>query len=304
VIEEKGYIPNNSARNLKRSETKTIAVLVKGMSNPFFGNMIRDMGDEIRKKKFTMVLHHIEFEEDEVEVALELIKEKRLRGIIFLGGYFKGKENRLIKIPIPYVLSTVGGIPEHLDKTKYSSVGVWDVQESYKAVEYLIKAGHRKIAIFTSDESKEGIGLLRLEGYKNALTKYKIKINPRLIRNMKEEIEYYSMENGFAMMQELLQDKEEFTAVYAIADTLAIGAMKALSLSGKKIPEDYSVVGFDGIDMGKYFIPSLTTLSQPMEKISSETTKLLFQVIMGKEVHKHCILEGSLIIRDSSRTVL
>ena len=94
VIKEHGYIPNNSARNLKRTDAKSIAVLVKGITNPFFSGMIKVMEAEIKKKKYSLVLHHVDFNEDEVDVALELIKEKRLRGIIFLGGRFSHSEKK------------------------------------------------------------------------------------------------------------------------------------------------------------------------------------------------------------------
>ena len=78
VIKENGFVPNNSARNLKRVEAKSVAVLVKGITNPFFSDMISVIEAEIEKRGFTLVLHHVESREDEVEVALELVKEKRL----------------------------------------------------------------------------------------------------------------------------------------------------------------------------------------------------------------------------------
>ena len=87
TIREHGYIPNNSARNLKRIDAKSIAVLVKGMTNPVFSSMIKVIGAEIKRKKYNMVLNHVNSNEDEVDVALEVVKEKRVRGIIFLGGW-------------------------------------------------------------------------------------------------------------------------------------------------------------------------------------------------------------------------
>ena len=85
TIEQYGYIPNNSARNLKRTESNVVAVLVKGITNPLFSSMIRVLDEKLKRFKFDMLLQHINYNEDEVAVALELIKEKRLKGIIFLG---------------------------------------------------------------------------------------------------------------------------------------------------------------------------------------------------------------------------
>ena len=86
VIRETGYIPNNSARNLKRRDAKCIAVLVRGITNPFFAPMIEVVEKEVEERKYALVMRHVESHEDEVDVALELEKEKRLRGIIFMGG--------------------------------------------------------------------------------------------------------------------------------------------------------------------------------------------------------------------------
>lgn len=80
VIKETGYIPNNSARNLKRTDAKCIAVLIKGITNPFFSPVIQIVEAQVQKKKYAMVMQHVEAYENELEVALELVKEKRLRG--------------------------------------------------------------------------------------------------------------------------------------------------------------------------------------------------------------------------------
>ena len=148
TIKENNYIPNNSARNLKRQDAKVIAVLVKGITNSFFSEMIKIMEDEIKKKKYSLVLHHVEFDEDEVDVALELVKEKRLRGIIFLGGYFRHNEEKLAQLHVPFILSTMSASPQEYSRNTYSSVAVDDEKESYKIVDYLCKCGIRILLLF------------------------------------------------------------------------------------------------------------------------------------------------------------
>lgn len=299
VIEEYGYIPNNSARNLKRTEANSIAVLVKGISNPFFTKMIKIIEEEIKKRKYSSVLHHVEFTEDEVDVALELVKEKRLRGIIFLGGYFYHSAEKLAKLSVPFILSTIGGAPETLRENTYSSVSVDDEAESYKIVDCLIKLGHKKIAMLGADPLDESIGKLRLLGYKRALEANGMEYDERLIGLMDPNIEAYSLENGYKVMKRLLESRADFTAIYAISDMLAIGGYKALADNGKKIPEDYSVVGFDGIELSEYITPTLSTLRQPIEEMAKETVKLLFQVLDGSKQHEHKILPGEIILRES-----
>ena len=99
---------------------------------------------------------------------------------------------------------------------------------------------------------------------------------------------------------ELLQSGEPFTAVYAIADTLAIGACRALHEAGKRIPEDVSVAGFDGIPLGEYYIPKLSTMRQPVEAMADKTVRLLLQILEEGGSHEHLIFPAELVIREST----
>lgn len=299
VIEKYGYIPNNSARNLKRTDARCIAVMVKGVDNPLFLDMIRILEDGIRHKKYAMVLRHVEHYEDEVDVAMELVKEKRLRGIIFLGGYFYHAKEKLEKLPVPFVLSTVGCAPHNLSRDIYSSISVDDEKESYRMTEYLIGKGHRKIAVLAASQSDVSVGKLRLDGYCRALQENGIPYDEGLVCLMREDEDGYTMESGYNRTKELLNSGKEFTALYAFADVMAIGAARALYEAGKNIPEDYALAGFDGLKMSGYFIPALTTIRQPAEKIARETINLLFKVMSGEKEHQHLILEAELLERES-----
>ena len=300
TIREQGYIPNNSARNLKRTDAKSIAVLVKGMTNPVFSSMIRVIEAEIKRKKYAMVLNHVNPNEDEVDVALEVAKEKRVRGIIFLGGYFNHGEEKLEKLPVPFILSTVGCAPENVNRKQYSFLSVDDEKESHKMISHLIDRGHRRIAILCAETEDRSIGYLRLLGYRKALSEHGIAEDEKLIRRMKEEYEAYSYENGYAMMRELLQEDQNFTAVFAISDIMAMGACRAIKDAGKRVPEDIAVAGFDGIAAGDFFIPRITTIRQPVEEIALTTIKLLFAILDGTEKHQHQFFEGELMVKEST----
>lgn len=298
VIEENNYIPNNSARNLKRSDSKTIAVLVKGVDNPFFEKMICVIEEEIRKKKYSMVVHHVEAQEGEVAAALELERQKKLCGMIFLGGFYSETSEDLAKVKVPVVLVT-SAKPQLEANGAYSSVSVDDVKESCRMVDYLCQLGHKRIAILTATMHDESVGKLRLQGYKKALERHNIEINENLIKYMKDN-EDYSMKCGYILMKELLESQEEISSVFAISDSLAIGACRAIHEAGLGVPEDIAVAGFDGLDMGAYYIPTLTTIVQPVEEIAKEAVKILFHVIKKKAIHTHKFFEGELVIREST----
>ncbi|MGO5052753.1 LacI family DNA-binding transcriptional regulator [Lachnospiraceae bacterium LCP25S3_G4] len=302
IVEENNFVPNNSARNLKRTASKTIAILVKAIDNPFFSKMIRVFEKEINKEKYSFFLQHIDNNQDEVEVAIQLVKEKKLKGIVFLGGCFSHSEEKIRQLTVPFVLSTVG-IMDTTEESLSTSVSVDDKKESYRITNYLCSLGHKKIAILTATEEDESIGLLRLEGYCEALKANHIEVNERLIYHMTDEYEAYSMRSGYEMTKQLLACGEEFTAIFAISDMVAIGACKAIFDSGKRIPEDYSIAGFDGLRNTFYFNPSITTIKQPVEEIAQESIRSLFSMITKKKKVPSKVFEGELLERESTRSI-
>ena len=108
------------------------------------------------------------------------------------------------------------------------------------------------------------------------------------------------MENGYITTKRLIESGEKFSAVYAVSDTLAIGACRALYEAGYHIPDDVSVAGYDGIDIGNYITPRLTTMRQPVEDMARATVKLLFAIISGQKEHQHMVYEATLMEREST----
>lgn len=300
VIEETGFIPNNSARNLKRTDAKCIAVLVKGISNPFFSSMIQIIEEETQRNRYALVLRHVEAYEDEVDVALELEKEKRLRGIVFLGGRFNHSEEKINKLKVPIVFSTIGiDISDWSGNAEFSNIAVDDRLESRKMTEYLLDLGHREIA-FVTERPEEAIGRKRIDGYREAFASRGVPVQEKLICYVQDEIDHFSMENGYLTAKKLLESGEQVTAVYAASDSLAIGVCRAVLEAGKRIPEDISVAGYDGIEMGEYYNPKLTTIKQPVEEMAKKTIGLLLDVIAGRQEHRQIIFPAELVVREST----
>lgn len=302
TIAEYNYVPNNSARNLKRMESNTIAVLAKGVSNPLFGDMIRMLEHDILGKEYLFVLQQVEEEEDEIEVALHLEKEKRLKGIIFLGGASHPNAEYLRQLTVPYVICTVNAVlDEGLDR--YGVVAIDDEAAAYEAVDYLCRRGHRDIAILTAYASDTSIGKLRLDGYRRALEAHGIEYRDSLVVHMARNERTYTIRNGYQQTKQLLESGEKFTAVFAISDTLAVGACKAIYDAGLSVPEDVSVIGFDGLDMAAYYHPSITTVYQPIEEMTMEASRILFALIEKRSGSRRRIFRGELKEGQSVRTI-
>ncbi|QXM06391.1 LacI family DNA-binding transcriptional regulator [Crassaminicella indica] len=296
VIEECNYIPNNSARNLKRNSSKNIGVLVKGIYNPFFSKMIRSIEEKIDEEGYSMILHYNDDNTNDIEAAIELIKEKKLKGLICLGGDFDNlEEEQLMNLKTPIVLTSIN-ITDKVNKNIFSSVAIENEKAAYKAVDYLCRLGHKKIAIITTGEGDKNVGKLRFEGYKKALAENKINYNEQFL-----EFGHYTFESAFDAMNKLLDKDLGLTAVFVTSDIMAIGAAKAILSRGLKIPEDISVVGFDGIEYSKYFHPSITTVKQPVEEMGQKSIEILFDLMNNSKEHEHIVFDIELLIRESCK---
>ena len=260
-----------------------LLVLIYVAFNSLLGDIIKIQKTSLDKKK-------------------ELEKEKRLRGIIFMGGAAKHSAEKIKQLNVPVVFATIGSdIADDLSRNEYSTVSVDDEKESFKVVEYLIGLGHKKIAILTEGSDTPSIVKLRLKGYLAALEKHGIMPDEKLIRYVDRRI--YTFGNGYDTTKALIESGEKFTALYCISDVLAVGALRALADSGIKVPDDVSVVGYDGQEIAEYCVPRLTTLRQPMVDISREAMKLLFSLIDKESGHKHIVFPGELIIGESTRKI-
>ena len=139
-----------------------------------------------------------------------------------------------------------------------------------------------------------------MEGYRQAFAQRGIPVEEDLICYVQEDMDHYSMENGYLTTKTLLESGREVTAIYAVSDLLAIGACRAVLEAGKRIPEDISVAGYDGIEMGEYYNPKLTTIKQPVEDIAKKTIRLLLDVIAEREEPQQIVFPAELVVREST----
>ena len=296
IIRANNYIPNNSARILKQSNTKNIGILVKGVFNPFFSEILKSINVEIQQAGYTVILQHYESEVSDVGTLLGFIKEKRLQGLICLGGNFLDlTDSDLVEVKIPVILISAGlGNTDHKDLTRCSSISIEDSKAAFMGTDYLIKCGHKNIALVLGGKKDYGISRDRYIGYSSALEANGIEIN-------EDYIIYgsYECEMTYEKTKELLSHYPEVTAIFAISDIMATGAAKASFNMNRKIGQDISIIGFDGMDVAKFYEPSITTIKQPKKEMSKQSIKLLFELLEGKTTNKHIRLDVQLVEGES-----
>ena len=301
VIEENNYIPNNSAQNLKKTVSRSIGVIIKGADNQLFAKMRPVLVEGIGRYDYDSYMEYVSISGDEIREAMRLVKEKRLKGLIFLGGNHNRSVEELKSLPVPFVTATVD-MEDSVPKNLYSSVSVDSYQESYRMVDYLCSRGYRKIVIFTGSRGDESVGRLRLNGYRDALRDNHIEPDEKRIWYSQDWAEdVFSMAHGYRLGKKLISPGIEFDCVYAVADSIAIGACKALLESGVRIPEDCGIAGFDGLEETQYYHPSLTTMRQPVEKIAEESVRILFAMLHNGEPNQQRTFPCELMERESTK---
>lgn len=297
VIKQTNYIPNNSARSLVKTKTDNIGVLAKGMSNPFYTDIIRAMEERIRERGYTMVLQQMDSREDELAYGAMMERDRRLKGIIFLGGRSDYRPEDISALNIPFVCCTYGNQYGTLPRDAYSSVSIADENAAYYAVMELYRAGHEKIAALIFRPDDQSISELRYQGYRKALSDCSL-VADEALRICAAS---FDVQDAYQAVKQWLKTKPVFTALFCISDMMAVGAMRALREAGYRVPEDCSVIAIDGLQITDYTYPRLTTYCQPMRELGLHSVDILLNLLEGKDEHRQEVLLTSLRAGESVR---
>ena len=292
IIKKLGYTPNAIARGLKIKRTYTLGILIPDITNPFFAEIARGVEDAANKNNFNVILCNTDDKLKKERTYLEILKGKRVDGLILGTAHLKDKSILELEMKkFPYIL--ISRNIEGLDK---NCIIVDDVEGGMMATEYLIKLGHRRIAHITGP-LKTRSALNRLKGYKLALKKYNIEYMDELV----EEGDF-RIKGGYQAMKKFLKLLEPPRAIFAANDLLALGAMQAIQKKNFHIPEDFSVVGFNDIELASFVYPALTTIRQPMLEMGELAVKMLLRIIEEGEFNQRkIVLKPKLIIRESCK---
>ena len=297
AAEESGFQLNANAQQLKQQHGNTIIAICKGAGNELFNSLLVALQSRIDQTEYPLVVDYIDENENEVRRAVRLCREKKPRGILFLGGNQENfrREFHLISQPCVLVTSSANRLPFR----NLSSVTSDDALAARLAVEHLAALGHRKIVVIGGQRDKSDTTALRYAGCQAAFRDHGIAFD--------EEQDYetcrFSFEGGFRAAQALLERDRDFTALFAMSDVMAIEAIRALKDAGKRVPEDVSVMGLDGLDMGQYTLPRLSTVSQSVETLAQESLTLLCQAIEEGASARHETIPVTLLEKESVRTL-
>jgi LacI family transcriptional regulator len=294
IAKELGYTPNMAARSLVMKKTKTLGLLLSGITRTsakdnFAYEILCGMNDRAGELDYDLVLFSTTPKKQMAKSYKALCKERGVDGVIIMGirtddPYLQ----EIVASPIPCVLIDIP-----LSGKNVGYVTSDNIQGAKCATAYLIEQGHRRIGMINGHKHAD-VSIKRREGYKEALEQAGIPFDESLV------VEGDFTENGaMEAAYKLLFTHPELTAIFCASDLMAIGAMQAVTKLGKRIPEDISIIGYDNIVLSEYCSPSLTTVHQNVYEMGYMATQMLIDMLEGRNVKPHIVLNTELIIRNS-----
>ena len=292
VMAECRFVGNANARGLKQPDGDLIAIILRGRDNPFLNSLAEAMLEHTQGLKAAFLTEFVDEQADEFQAAVRLSHEKRVKGFIFVGGRIDERAQVLYDMDAPMVFTTISA--EKSELLRAASVYIDDRKMGRAAMETLLEAGHRRIAIFGGIRQGDDGFAKRYAGAMDALNAAGVPFDEERFVQTR-----FSMGGAYETAKAFFTAKPDTTAVFAMSDTVAMGVIRALKDMGKSVPEDVSVVGYDGIEMGKYFIPRLTTVEQPVDDIARESVQVLMDMLEGGEPPRHIVVDARLVRRES-----
>ena len=289
-IKKLNYEPSLLGRNLRKLESKLLIVLIPGISNPFYTEIIDGIEDTAIEQGYNILLCQTDSDPEREETYFNLMKNKLAAGMITMDPTVDRDKITNIASRFPLVQCS-----EYDETGIVSYVSIDNKAAAYEAVKHLIDQGHRKIGMVNSDE-KFLYARERKAGFVQAMNEAGIEAEEKWIYTTKN-LEFDSGRN--AMWHYLRQD-ELPTAIFSVSDILAVGLMNEAQKHNIKVPHDMSVIGFDNIAFANMFNPRLTTIGQPMYEMGQIAAKMLIDKINEKDVASST-LKHELIVRESTR---
>ncbi|RSK29288.1 LacI family transcriptional regulator [Bacillus sp. HMF5848] len=268
AMKELGYVPNSSARSLRSQRTKTIAVLIPRIMNPFFSSLIEAMEMEATDRGYQLIVCQTHYSPQRELNYMKLLQTKQVDGVILASIQ---NEWDMLKPFLEY--GPVVMCNEFEENVNVPVVKLNQLQGGYILTKYLLQQGHRKIA-YCCGGYRSNVARYREKGFRKALSEYGISFDETLaFRNA------YNIEDGRTVFREIASMSSKPSAVFSGGDEVAAGIISEAKRQGWRIPEDLAVAGFDNQEISKIIEPTITTVHQPVELIGTTAVNMLIKQI-------------------------
>ena len=293
AMEDLEYVPDLGAASLTKKTSKMIGVVIPQtepgsqlmFQNSFYSEII-----SARKIGYHILISGTDVDES----YLKLVYERNLDAVIAVGVYPDVFFEQFKKIGIPAVL-----IDSYCKDNHFHNIRIDDELGGYIATRYMLSKNHIKVGFLSGKMKEDGVVKKRHEGYKRALAEYNIQYDEDLIFEVEVDLN-----SGIEVAEKIVKNNLPVTGIVATADVLAIGAIKGFSHTNKMVPRDYSVIGFDDLEISKYITPGLTTIKQDIYGKGKLAIDILAKSLEnGNYPRQDVVMPFELVERESVREI-
>lgn len=289
AIQQSNYQPNLLARQLRTARSNMLLVMVSNIANPFCADVVKGIEAEAEANGYRILLCNSGSDVERSRTSLQLLSGKMVDGVITMDALASLTELKTLIGDAPWVQCA-----EYDDASTVSTVGIDDKAASIYAVSHLLQRMCQRITMINHDLSYK-YAQMREEGYRDALNQAALTWQNVVYAS---DLSYQA---GIKAMASLLAQTPQPDAVFAVSDTLAAGALRAIQDAGLTVPDDIAVIGFDGTELTEMTSPKLSTVLQPSRQIGCRAVQLLLKQIdePGSAAEK-IILDWEFLQRASS----
>lgn len=291
VIAATGYIPSAGAVGLARGVTRTVGILVPGLTWPWMGEVLQGIADVVESKGYGLLLNTANRGADSLAQFSRQVSAKAFDGLLLIEPPEAVRHLRVLHDSgLPVVLiDDRGRLPA------FPSVGTSNRQGGADAANHLLALGRARLAVVTGPR-EFGCTADRLGGFRDAVREAGHTLDPQLIIEGD-----FTTESGYAATRQLLSSGPEFDGVFALNDLSAVGVLAALHDTGRSVPGDVAVIGFDDIPMAAHTQPPLTTIHQPLREMGETAARELLARLAGAPPpDQPVIVPTALVVRASA----
>jgi len=303
VIEKTGYQPNILAKSLRTKKTNTIGVLVEDVLAFATPRIINGISEYVETTDYRILFNDLRMLESLFNQYDQIIQHKekinnelmflvygaKVDAVIYIGMFDRDISGIIPDIGKPVIIAYSTSEDAHTCYVTYENESI-----SAKMARHLINAGHRRIAVITGLPHTSP-AIQRLKGIQRAFDEANISLDKSLVKNGDWE-----RDSGYSCMKEILSNSRIPTAVFAMNDLMAIGAMDAIKEAGLRVPQDISVIGFDNREESDVVSPKLTTVEIDLKTIGFAAAQVVAEKLAGEDSNRHrIVIPSKMIIRES-----
>jgi LacI family transcriptional regulator len=292
IAERLGYVPSATAKVLRTGRSHSMGMALPSFTWPGILEILRGVSDVLDGLGYQIALFPLNRgEEAERDLVFRVMPSMPLDGLILIlpPGMLR-YVGELASRGVPVVL--IDDRVEHRDRD-FPSVGTTNVTGAQVLTRHLLQLGRRQIAIITGPDEQD-VSKNRLEGYRMALEEAGLPFREELVVRGN-----FEPPSGSAAAQSLLASGVPFGAIFASNDQMALGALRTLHAAGVRVPRDVALAGFDDDVAGRFTIPALTTVHQPLYEMGSAAARTVVAAAEGQPIERHIEIPARLVVRES-----